>query len=97
MRDQLSQVEERPRRRRDLQLSRSRSRSSEPEEVGELRRQLSAERHRRERLLKESNERLRKAHQVMSRCARRSRRWVCFKAMKAADAADEAAAAPSRS
>ena len=63
MRDQLSQVEERlASTTRDLQLSQLPQPVAEPEEVGELRRQLSAERHRRERLLKESNERLRKAH-----------------------------------
>lgn len=68
MRDQLSQVEERlATTTRDLQLSQLPQPVAEPEEVGELRRQLSAERNRRERLLKESNERLRKAHEVMAK------------------------------
>ena len=99
MRDQLSQVEERlASTTRDLQLSQLPQPVAEPEEVGELRRQLSAERHRRERLLKESNERLRKAHQVMSKMRKTLEKMGVFQGEEsAADAAaDEAGAAPSR-
>ena len=92
MRDQLSQVEERlASTTRDLQLSQLPQPVAEPEEVGELRRQLSAERHRRERLLKESNERLRKAHQVMSKMRKTLEKMGVFQGDEsAADAADEA-------
>jgi chromosome segregation ATPase len=68
MRDQLSHVEERlASTTRDLQLSQLPQPAADSDEVSELRRQLSAERVRRERLLKESNERLRKAQEVMAK------------------------------
>jgi chromosome segregation ATPase len=67
MRDQLTQVEERlASTARDLQLSQLPQPITDSEEVNELQRKLSSERSRRERLLKESNERLRKAHEVMA-------------------------------
>ena len=75
---------------RDLQLSQLPQPVTEPEEVGELRRQLSAERHRRERLLKESNERLRKAHEVMAKMRKTLERIGLMNTEEATGSASEA-------